>query len=38
MCLPFEYMNDWEKLNETLLPEKDDFCSNLKTKDNVDSD
>ena len=23
-----EYMNDWEKFNETLLPEKEDFNSN----------
>ena len=22
---PYEYMDDWEKLNETLLPEKEDF-------------
>ena len=31
-------MDDWEKLNETLLPEKDDFYNNLKMKDNVDAD
>ena len=35
---PYEYMDDWEKLNETLLPEKDDFYNNLKMKDNVDAD
>ena len=23
-----EYMDDWEKFNETLLPEKEDFNSN----------
>ena len=22
---PYEYMDDWEKVNETLLPEKEDF-------------
>ena len=22
---PYEYMDDWEKLNETLLPEMEDF-------------
>ena len=26
---PYEYMNDWEKFNETLLPEKENFYSNL---------
>ena len=35
---PYEYMDDWEKLNETLLREKDDFYNNLKMKDNVDAD
>ena len=24
---PYEYMDDWEKFNETSLPEKEDFCS-----------
>ena len=24
-----EYMNDWEKLNETSLPESEDFYSHL---------
>ena len=28
-CLPYEYMNDWEKFNETLLPEKEDFYGHL---------
>ena len=27
---PYEYMDDWEKFNETMLPEKEDFYSNLK--------
>ena len=26
---PDEYMDDWEKFNETTLPEKKEFCSNL---------
>ena len=29
---PYEYMDDWEKLNKTLLPEKKDFYSHLKWK------
>ena len=26
-------MNDWEKANETLLPKKEDFYSNLNMED-----
>ena len=26
---PYECMDDWEKFNETLLPEKEDFYSHL---------
>ena len=26
---PYEYMNNWEKFNQTALPEKEDFCSPL---------
>ena len=26
---PYEYLDDWEKLNETLLPEKEDFYGHL---------
>ena len=26
---PYEYMDDWEKFNETSLPEKENFYSNL---------
>ena len=26
-------MNDWDKFNETTLPEKDDFHSNLNRED-----
>ena len=35
---PYEYMNDWEKLNETLLLEKDDFYSYLNMDDIIDAD
>ena len=35
---PYEYMNDWEKLNETLLLEKDDFYSYLNMDDITDED
>ena len=35
---PFEYLHDWEKLNETLLPEKGDIFSSLKMKDITDAD
>ena len=31
-------MNDWEKLNETLLLEKDDFYSYLNMDDIIDVD
>ena len=30
---PYVYMNDWEKFNLTLLPEKEDFYSHLNTED-----
>ena len=29
----YEYMDDWEKFNETLLPEKEDFYSHLNMED-----
>ena len=35
---PYEYMDDWEKFNETLLPEKEDFCSHLNMEDTTDAD
>ena len=35
---PFEYLHDWEKLNETLLPEKGDIFSSLNMKDITDAD
>ena len=30
-------MNDWEKFNETLLPEKDDFYNHLNMEDITDA-
>ena len=35
---PYEYMDDWEKFNETSLPEKEDFYSHLNMKDIADAD
>ena len=35
---PYEYMDDWEKFNETLLPEKVYFYSHLNMKDITDAD
>ena len=35
---PYEYMGSWEKLNETSLPRKEDFCSNLNMEDIDDID
>ena len=34
----YEFMDDWEKTNKTLLPEKEDFYSNLNMEDITDSD
>ena len=33
-----EYMDEWEKFNETSLPEKEDFCSNINMDDITDAD
>ena len=30
---PYDYMDDWEKVSETLLPEKEDFYSHLSMED-----
>ena len=30
---PYEYMDDWEKFNETTLPEKEELYSNLNMED-----
>ena len=35
---PYEYMDDWEKFNETSLPEKEDFFSHLNMEDITDAD
>ena len=35
---PYEYIDDWEKFNETSLPEKEDFYSHLDMKDITDAD
>ena len=34
----YEYMDDWEKFNETTLPEKEDFYSHLNIEDISDAD
>ena len=34
----YEYMDDWEKFNETILPEKEEFYSNLNMEDITDAD
>ena len=35
---PYEYMDDWEKFNETTLPEKEEFYNNLNMEDITDAD
>ena len=35
---PYEYMDDWEKFNETSLPEKEDFHSHLNMGEISDAD
>ena len=35
---PSEYMDDWEKFNETTLPEKEEFYSNLNMEHITDAD
>ena len=34
----YEYMDDWEKFDETTLPEKEEFYSNLNMEDIADGD
>ena len=34
----YEYMDDWENSNETLLPKKQDFYSNLNMEDITETD
>ena len=35
---PYEYMDDWEKFNETTLSEKEEFYCNLYMEDITDAD
>ena len=35
---PYEYIDDWEEFNETLLHEKEDFYSDLNLEDISDAD
>ena len=35
---PYEYMEDWQKFNETSLPEKEYFYSHLNMEDITDAD
>ena len=35
---PYEYIDGWEKFNETILPEKEDIYSNLNREDITDAD
>ena len=34
----YEYITDWEELNETSLPEKEDFYVHLNVEDITDAD
>ena len=35
---PYEYKDDWEKFNETLSPEKENFYNNLNMENITDGD
>ena len=35
---PCEYLDEWKEFNETTLPEKAEFCSNLNMEDITDAD
>ena len=35
---PYEYMDEWVKFNKTMLPEKEEFYSNLNMEDITDAD
>ena len=35
---PYEYMDDWKKLNETSFPRSEDFYSHLNMEDITDAD
>ena len=34
----YEYLDDWEKLNESLLPKKEDFYSHMNMEGITDAD
>ena len=34
----YKYLDDWEKLSETFLHAKEDFCSSLKMEHMTDAD
>ena len=38
MVYPYDYMDDWEKFNETTLSEKEELSNNLNMEDIVDAD
>ena len=35
---PYEYMDNWERFDETSLPDKQSFCSELNPEDIIDKD
>ena len=35
---PYEYMDEWEKFDETKLPQKEEFYSNLNMEHITDAD
>ena len=35
---PYEYMDNWEKINEASVPEKEEFYSHLNMEDITDAD
>ena len=35
---PYEYMDNWKKLDQMSLPEKEDFYSHLNIEDSTDAD
>ena len=35
---PYEYMDDWQKFNETFLPEKEDFYSVINMENITNTD
>ena len=35
---PYEYMDGWDKFNETLIPSKESFCSNLTMENSTETD